>query len=132
MSCIFCQIVQQQVPSWKVMESAAAYAFLDINPVSEYHTLVIPKNHYENVFDAPAEELKEIIALVKDVTTLYQEKLSIRNLQIVNSSGRDAQQDIFHIHFHIIPRKRGDGQNIRWKIHPEWRERFGDWLEALR
>lgn len=131
-SCIFCRIVAKESPSWKVMETAHCYAFLDINPVSEYHTLIIPKDHYTDVFDTPAEVLQQMMSLIKDVTGLYREKLGIRNVQLINSSGREAQQDVFHIHFHIVPRRAGDGQNIRWHTHPEWRGKFDQLLEQLR
>lgn len=131
-NCIFCQIIAQQAPSWKVMETEYAYAFLDINPVSEYHTLVIPKSHHQDIFDTPSEVLREVMDLVKQVTTLYQEKLGIHNVQLVNSSGREAQQDVFHLHFHIVPRKIGDGQNIRWRTHAEWRPKFDQLLEMLK
>lgn len=129
--CIFCQIVRGEAPSWKVLETDAAYAFLDIHPVNKYHTLVIPKAHYRDLFDAPPEALKSVMELVKQVADLYREKLGIQNVQIINSSGAAAQQDVFHIHFHIVPRHRGDGQNIRWKTYPELRERFDEMLKAL-
>lgn len=124
MDCIFCQIVAGKSPSWKIMETEKAFAFLDINPVSEYHTLVVPKDHYRNIFDTPASVLREVMDLVKVVTTLYRDKLGIQHVQIVNSNGHEAQQDVFHIHFHIVPRRLGDGQNIRWRTYPEWRSRF--------
>jgi len=130
--CIFCQIVRGEAESWKVMESDEAYAFLDIHPVNEYHTLVIPKVHYVNVFDASEEVLKNVMELAKKVTTLYREKLGIENVQIINSSGAQAQQDVFHLHFHIIPRHRGDGQNIRWQTHPELREKFDGMITFLK
>lgn len=130
-NCIFCQIARGEAPSWKVMETEKVYAFLDINPVNEYHTLVIPKAHYQDVFDTPASELKKVIEVVKEITTLYREKLDVKNVQIINSSGATAQQDVFHLHFHIVPRHKGDGQNIRWKTHPELRERFEEMLKAL-
>lgn len=129
--CIFCKIVNGQAPSWKVMETEMAYAFLDINPVSRYHTLVIPKKHYTNIFDIEEADLKEVMALLRKVAKLYEEKLGTKNLQIVCSNGAEAQQDVFHIHFHIVPRKYGDGQNIRWKTHPEWRIDFDDLLDKL-
>lgn len=131
-SCIFCQIVAQQAKSWKVMENEHAYAFLDINPVNPYHTLVIPKNHHRDVFDTPKETLQEIMGLLKEVTVLYQEKLGLKNMQIVCSSGREAQQDVFHVHFHIVPRKLGDGQNIRWTPHPEMRIQFDEMIQKLQ
>jgi histidine triad (HIT) family protein len=130
--CIFCKIVKGEAPSWKVMENDHAYAFLDINPVSKYHTLIIPKNHSLDIFDIPEADLREVIALVRQVAKLYEEKLGIKNVQVVSSNGREAQQDVFHIHYHIVPRKLGDGQNIRGKVHPEWRSEYDEMLERLR
>lgn len=130
--CIFCKIAKGAAPSWKVYEDGNVYAFLDINPVSEYHTLVIPKNHYTNIFDVPEQELLLVMTVVKRLTDLYVERLGIRDIQIINSSGSEAQQDVFHIHFHIVPRKKNDGQNIRWKTFPAMREKFDEMLERLK
>ncbi|MEE4194472.1 MAG: HIT domain-containing protein [Anaerolineae bacterium] len=129
--CIFCQIVQDKAPAWKVYEDAYVVAFFDINPVNAYHTLVIPKPHYENIFDTPVEELQHVITAVKKIADHYQEHLGIENVQIINSSGREAQQDVFHLHFHIVPRHAGDGQNIRHIPHREYRDRFDDLLEKI-
>ena len=127
--CIFCKIVAGTARSWKVYENESVYAFLDINPVNEYHTLVIPKSHYENIFDIPEDELIAVMAVVKKLSVEFKHKLGIHNVQIINCSGAEAQQDVFHIHFHIVPRERGDHQNIKWNIHPEWVERFDELLE---
>lgn len=129
--CIFCKIVRGKAESWKVLEDDYAYAFLDIHPVSEYHTLVIPKNHYKDIFDIPEDELMSLMSLLKKVITMYNTKLGICNVQIVNSSGAEAQQDVFHIHFHIVPRKYGDGSDIEWHTHPEWRDHFDKMLADL-
>jgi len=130
--CIFCKIVRGQAPSWKVMESEQAYAFLDIHPVSRYHTLIIPKTHFENIFDVAEQDLKEVIALTRQVARLYEKKLGMKNIQIINSNGREAQQDVFHIHYHIVPRHYGDGQSIQWKTFPQWREEFDEMLNKLK
>ncbi|NNF36281.1 MAG: HIT domain-containing protein [Saprospiraceae bacterium] len=129
--CIFCQVTRGESPSWKVYENEHVYAFLDINPVSRYHTLIIPKNHYKDIFEIPDDELREVVSVVGMLSKLYKEKLGIENLQVVNSNGVDGQQDVFHIHYHIVPRKAGDGQNIKWKVHPEWREDYDGMLEML-
>ncbi|HOU12615.1 MAG TPA: HIT family protein [Anaerolineae bacterium] len=131
-TCIFCKIARGEARSWKVYEDESVYAFLDINPVSEYHTLVIPKAHYENIFDVPEHELLRVMAVVKKLVVLYRERLGINHVQIINSSGREAQQDVFHMHFHIVPRKAGDGQNVVWRTHPEWREKFDAMVERLK
>ena len=130
-NCIFCKIVEGKTKSWKVYENESVYAFLDIHPVNEYHTLVIPKNHYENIFDVPENELINIISVVKQLVTLYNQKLGIKNVQIINSSGSEAQQDVFHLHFHIVPRKKGDNQNVKWITHPEWVEKYDQLLKDL-
>jgi histidine triad (HIT) family protein len=129
--CIFCKIVAGQAKSWKVYENEQVYAFLDIHPVSEYHTLVIPKNHFENIFDVPESELREIITGVKTVVNLLNRKVGINNVQIINSSGREAQQDVFHIHFHIVPRKHDDGQDVVWTVHQDWVEKYDHLLEKI-
>jgi histidine triad (HIT) family protein len=130
--CIFCKIVEGKEKSWKVYENEKVYAFLDIHPVNEYHTLVISKNHYENIFDIPEYELIEVMTVVKKLVTLFNGKLGINNVQIINSSGSEAQQDVFHVHFHIVPRKKGDNQDVKWTTHPEWVEKYDQLLEKLK
>lgn len=129
--CLFCKIAAGEIPSAQVFENDHVLAFLDINPASPYHTLVIPKNHYVNIFDVPEEELKELINAVKKIAKLYQTKLGIQHMQIINNSGAEAQQEVPHIHFHIVPRAAGDEQDIIWKKHPELQEQFKEMLSTL-
>ena len=130
--CIFCKIVKGEAMSWSVYEDESVYAFLDIHPVGKYHTLVIPKNHYESIFDAPEEELLKVMVVVKKLVDLYSSRLGIDNVQIISSSGSEAQQDVFHVHFHIVPRNKGDGQDVIWTTHPEWTEDYDQMLERIR
>ena len=97
--CIFCKVARGEAKSWKIYENDKVYAYLDINPVSRYHTLIIPKNHYVNIFDIPTEELKAVIAVVKKLSNWYKEKLGIENIQIITNAGAAAQQTVFHLHF---------------------------------
>lgn len=129
--CIFCKIAKGEAPSWKVLENEHTYAFLDINPVSKYHSLIIPKKHFRDIFDIPEMELREVIAMVRQVAKLYKVKLGIKNVQVVSSNGAEAQQDVFHIHYHLVPRALGYGQNIRWEVHPEWRAEYDGMIERL-
>jgi len=129
--CIFCQVATGEAQSWKVYEAEHAYAFLDINPVNEFHTLVIPKRHYTDIFSVPEDQLLNLVSAVKHVVDLYRERRGIQNVQIINSSGAEAQQDVFHLHFHIVPRHTGDGQDVKWYPHPEMLEQFDKMLKKL-
>jgi len=124
-NCIFCQIIAGKSPSWKVYEDDYTYAFLCIHPVNQYHTLVIPKKHYVNMFDIPEDEAAHLMRAVKRVVELYSRKLGLTDVQIINSSGTAAQQDVFHIHYHIVPRDEHDGQDVVWHMNPDWHEAFG-------
>lgn len=102
------------------------------SPATEWHTLVVPKAHHADVFEAPVEALVAVARAVKRVVDLYRRVLDISDVQLLNSSGAQAQQDVFHLHFHIVPRQLGDAQDVRWSMHPEWRGRFDDMLSNLR
>jgi len=130
--CIFCRIAAGEAKAWRVYEDEDTVAFLDIHPASEYHTLVIPKRHYADIFDLPTHELGAVSAAIKKVTGLYRRALGLQNVQIINSSGAEAQQDVFHFHAHIVPRRFGDRQDVSWRTHPEWVERFDQMLAKLQ
>lgn len=102
--CIFCKIIGGGIPSKKVYEDEHTFAFLDISPKSEHHTLVIPKKHYVNVFDVPADVLAQVMSAVKAVAAMYEEKYGMENANIVINNGKSAGQEVFHLHAHIIPR----------------------------
>lgn len=107
--CIFCQIVNNELPAYKVYEDDQALAFLDINPVNSGHTLVIPKKHYENLETIPEEELSRLILVVKKVGALLKAKLGILGYNLGENNDPVAGQLIPHLHFHIMPRQEGDG-----------------------
>jgi len=129
--CIFCKIAKGEANAWKVYEDEKTFAFLDIHPATEYHTLVIPKSHYVNILDIPNDVFLNVMETVKKVVDLYKEKLGLENLQILHSAGRAGQQDVFHLHVHIVPRVAGDGQNVNWTTYPEWSDKFDDMLKRL-
>ena len=130
--CKFCQIAAGRTKSWKVYETDYAYAFLDINPVNEYHTLVIPKSHAANIQDISTDSLLKVMSALKHVVDLYREKLGIEDVQIISCAGEPAQQDVFHFHIHIVPRHKGDCQDVVWQTHPEHRDRFDKLIERLQ
>tara|TARA_Y100000310_G_C20145747_1_gene562364 strand:+ start:30 stop:443 length:414 start_codon:yes stop_codon:yes gene_type:complete len=110
--CIFCKIVKGEIPCSKVYEDSNVLAFLDIGPVNHGHTLVIPKEHCENLSDIPDELLKEVIVAVKKVSSAVQSGVSCDGISLNMSNGEEAGQVVPHAHFHIIPRVKGDGLKL--------------------
>lgn len=130
--CIFCGIARGEIPAYRVYEDELTLGFFDIHPLADYHTLVIPKTHYTDIFDIPEEKLFPVLGTIKKITALYQEKLGMKDVQLLNNSGVRAQQDVFHCHFHIIPRQSGDNLNIRWKTDRKPRKDLESLLRNLR
>ncbi|MBU3922768.1 HIT family protein [Patescibacteria group bacterium] len=112
MNCIFCKIAKKEIPSEKIYENDKVFCFLDINPVSKGHTLVISKKHYENIFDIPENELKELISVVKKISKKRKKELNADGINLFNANGKIAEQSVSHFHIHIIPRYKNDGINI--------------------
>ena len=106
--CIFCEIAAGRIPSFKVYEDDVALAYLDINPFSHGHTLVIPKVHAEGLLDAGDEMLAAMIARVKKVAAHLKEALPCDGFNILQNNGAAAGQTVKHLHFHIIPRMNGE------------------------
>lgn len=103
-SCIFCRIVQKQVPSSLVFEDEKVMAFLDIRPLNEGHTLVIPKAHYESIFDIPKEHIAYLHGITKRIAFAVEKVTKADGISIIQQNGKAAGQDIFHLHVHVIPR----------------------------
>ena len=110
--CIFCKIIKGEIQSQKIYEDEDTYAFLDINPSTKGHTLIIPKKHYENTLETPDEELSKIIKTTKALAKQIKQKLNADGINIMNANGKQAQQSVFHMHFHIVPRYKNDGLNM--------------------
>lgn len=111
-NCVFCAIINQQTPGAIVFENDKVLALTPLNQVSKGHTLVIPKMHYENIFDIDGEVLKEVISVTKELSIKFMYENSATGVNILNASGRDAQQSVFHFHFHVVPRHAGDGLDM--------------------
>ncbi len=106
-NCVFCKIVRKEAPSSIVYEDEQIMALMDIRPVSEGHTLVIPKQHYEDIFDAPEELIAAIYKTTQKVAFSVKKAIKADGISIVQQNGKAAGQDIFHLHVHIIPRFEG-------------------------
>ena len=124
--CIFCAIASKQIPSSVIYEDEKVLGFLDINPLTEGHTLVIPKYHAENVFDISEEDLKHISAVAQRIADKMREAINAEGVDLFQASGQAADQQVPHFHLHVIPRKTGDQLSLHewWvsqikKVEPE-------------
>lgn len=117
--CIFCKIIAGEIPSYKIYEDDKVYAFLDIARDSIGHTLVIPKKHCTNVLDCDKEYLDAVIEAVQKISKHYVENCGFEGVNILNASGQSAQQSVFHLHFHIVPRKSDDELNL-WPLNDKY------------
>ena len=106
--CIFCKIVEGEIPSYRVYEDENFLAFLDITPSTDGHTIIIPKKHYETAYDLPEELLKEILVVSRKIALMLRKKLGSEGFNILNSNYSVAQQEVPHVHFHVIPRYSKD------------------------
>ena len=118
-NCIFCKILKGDVPSYKIYEDDKTYAFLDIANDSYGHTVVIPKKHCINVLDCDETDFQAVMAAVQKISRHYVNDCGFTGVNILNASGKSAQQSVFHLHIHIIPRKEGDGLNT-WGLNDKF------------
>ncbi|RTZ99172.1 MAG: HIT family protein [Deltaproteobacteria bacterium] len=109
-NCIFCQIITGRIPSVKVYEDDRVFAFEDINPISEGHTLIIPKTHAENLFEMTGADLSAVIHASKKVASGIQKALSPDGIAMLQLNGRGANQVVMHYHMHLVPRMPGAGR----------------------
>jgi len=110
--CIFCKIVKKEIPAFIVHEDEQILSFLTIDPLNEGHALVIPKKHYENIFDVDEEILKKIISVAKTISQKMKKGLKAEGVNLLHASGTSAEQSVPHFHLHVVPRKTGDEVNM--------------------
>ena len=128
--CIFCAIAAGELPSFKIYEDDVVLAFLDINPFSNGHVLVIPKNHSEGLLDTDDATLADVIARVKKVARHIKAALPCDGFNILQNNGEAAGQTVKHLHFHIVPRL--DGDDLRFVSAKGDMEKLAALAESLR
>ena len=107
--CIFCRIARREAPAHIGYENKRTLAFLDINPMTRGHTLVIPKRHYRDLFAIPEEELQAVVLTAQRVAQALRRGLGAEGINLLQSNGALAGQVIYHFHLHIVPRYPDDG-----------------------
>ena len=112
--CIFCKIIDGEIPSTTVYEDDRCKAILDVNPAARGHVIVLPKTHAANVFEIPDEDLAHAICVAKKIATAQKQAYNCDGVNILQNNGEAAGQTVFHLHIHVIPRFDGDTVNMKW------------------
>lgn len=113
-NCIFCKLANGEIPTNSIYEDDRFNVILDNGPATKGHCLILPKDHYANLFELPEDTAMEAMKLAKKLSKTLMEKLSADGLNLVQNNGAAAGQTVNHFHLHIIPRYENDGQHILW------------------
>jgi histidine triad (HIT) family protein len=129
-NCVFCAIAAHEIPCFKIYEDEKAIAFLDINPFSYGHTLVVPKNHFAGLLDIGGDELASLMGVTKKIAARIKDVLQCDGFNILQNNGEAAGQSVMHIHFHIVPRR--SGEPVSFESRPGDMEELAALAERLR
>lgn len=124
-NCIFCKIANGDIASATIYEDEDFRVFLDLNPATRGHALIVPKEHYANLFELDEELCGKVFLLARKIGMRMKEKLGCDGLNLVQNNGEAAGQTVFHFHLHLIPRYKEDEAGITWKpgsLSPEDRD----------
>ena len=131
MDCIFCKIIAGELPSDKIYEDEEVLAFMDIRPVARGHALVVPKKHSEDLLTTDDAILDGLLPKVKKIATAVMNGVKADGVNITTNHGAAAGQVVFHLHFHIIPRIKGDGLKP-WQHHDSEPKTRAEIAEAIK
>ncbi len=113
--CLFCKIIDGQIPSLKVYEDEHVFAFMDIMPLTKGHTLLIPKTHCKDLFEMPEDVARNLYAAAPKVANAIKAAFNPVGMNTINNNGAAAGQSVFHYHLHLVPRyDETDGLNVEW------------------
>ncbi len=130
-NCLFCKIVAGDIPSTQVFEDERTIAFMDINPGTRGHLLVIPRAHAADLLEIGFEDLSACALTAQRMAQRVKDKLGADGVNLMNSCGADAWQTVFHFHIHVIPRYKGDPLRLPWQPAPGDRDEIAAAARAL-
>ena len=113
--CLFCKIVAGEIPATVIAEDERTIAFMDINPATRGHALVIPRVHARDIHEIDTEDLRAVAATAQTVAARAVHRLGAAGVNLLNSNGAAAWQTVFHFHMHVVPRYDGDPLRLPWK-----------------
>lgn len=130
--CIFCKILEGEIPSNTIYEDDMFQVILDVSPATRGHALILPKEHYANLFELPEETASRVFPLAKKLAAHMTERLGCQGMNLLQNNGETAGQTVHHFHLHLIPRYE-DGKNIlTWSTEEHSSEEMAELKEKLR
>jgi len=132
MNCIFCKIIAGEIPCFKLHEDDDTLAFMDINPASEGHALVIPKAHAADVHAVSQEAIAATVVTAQKVAGAIEKTLHPEGINLVQCNGPAAAQSVMHFHMHVLPRSHGDELKLNWGLNPGDMDAIGALAERIR
>ena len=129
--CIFCDIIDHKIPSSVVYEDENTLAILDISQVTRGHTIVMPKQHFDNILDADEATVQQVFLTAKKVAALLKEKTGCVGLNVLNNCGEAAGQSVNHLHVHVIPRY-GSSDSLHIEFQKSEEVDLGEVLAQLK
>ena len=130
--CIFCKIINNEIPSYKVYEDDVCLAILDISQVTPGHTLVMPKKHFKNILELDDETASHLFKVTKDLSKKISKLPNVLGLNVLNNCGEKAGQSVEHFHIHIIPRYENDNVILTFPTNQTSEKQFNELLEKLK
>ena len=113
-NCIFCKLAAGDIPTNSLYEDDKFRVILDLAPATKGHALILPKDHFANLYEIPDETAGEVMRLAKKMAVVMTEKLGCDGFNLLQNNGEAAGQTVFHFHMHLIPRYAGDGKILEW------------------
>ena len=129
--CLFCKIASGEIPATRVREDERTIAFMDINPATRGHLLVIPREHAADLLEIGDEDHAACLQAARELAQRAKDRLGADGVNLLNSCGRDAWQTVFHFHVHVIPRYVGDPLRLPWVPEPGDRDEIAAAAAAL-
>lgn len=130
--CIFCKIANGMIPSATIYENSDFKVILDVSPASKGHTLILPKEHFDNIFDMDADTAGKLFSLAAAVARALKQATNCDGMNIVQNNGEIAGQTVFHFHMHLIPRYEGDSVQVTWKPGESTEEELNNIAAAVK
>ena len=133
LACVFCKIISGEEPSIKLYEDDATLAFMDIHPANDGHCLVVPKTHYETIFEMPPQDFASVARTVVNVALGVKRGLQPGGLNLVQANGIVAGQSVMHVHVHVLPRRIEDNLLLNWsRLREGASTRIAELAEIIR